>query len=484
MANLTDVQQGWDFAAKLVGADLAGHLGEEYVDAVEAAISHLEDSINNHAYRGQDIAHFQGYVQEAWHAGTFNVDAVASGSDDVARTLDSHGKWSVDITLDSGKEYSAKSFSTGAQSGIAQAAFNSDTGKAGYDSQGRLVPEDHLEAAKIEVHRRARQNILTRPEVAEAYSETESRLTDRISNDEGVESKSATRKQLEEMAKAGKEQKFNAEDASVSADSAIKTEYIIKQALKAGYTSAAITVALQLAPEIYKAIDYLIKRGELDVTQLKKMGEKAFTAGAAGFIRGTVSCSLLIMCEKGVFGKALKGINPTILGSVVAIVMQTVKNSILVAAGKMTSRQMGSAFVDSIIVSGGYIIGAKLGGKLGGIIGQALGWELPVVGYLLGSLIGTAFAIVYNIGKKKLISFCVDTGFTCFGLVEQNYELPEDVLKEMGVTTIPIDRTEISKNEINTVNPLHDIEHTEYETIDITILRRGVIGINKIGYVL
>ena len=480
MAKLTDVQQGWEFAAKLVGSDLAGHLGAEYVDAVEAAISRLEDSINNHAYRGQDVAHFQGYVQEAWHAGTFNIDAVASGSDDVARTLDSHGKWSVDIALDSGKEYSAKSISTGAKSGIAQAAFNPDTGKAGYDSQGRLVPEDHLEAAKAEVHRRAGRNILTRPDVAEAYSETEGQLTDRISNDEGVESKPATRKQLEEMAQAGKEQKFNAEDAGVSSDSAIKTEYLIKQALKAGYTSAAITVALQLAPEIYKAIDYLIRHGELDVTQLKRMGEKAITAGAEGFIRGTVSCSLLIMCEKGVFGEVLKGIDPTILGSVVAIVMQTVKNSILVAAGKMTSRQMGSAFVDSIIVSGGYIIGAKLGG----IIGQALGWELPVVGYLLGSLIGTAFAIVYNIGKKKLISFCVDTGFTCFGLVEQNYELPEDVLKEMGVTTIPIDRTEISKNEISTVNPLQDIERTDYETIDITVLRRGVIGINKVGYVL
>jgi hypothetical protein len=38
-------------------------------------------------------------------------------------------------------------------------------------------------------------------------------------------------------------------------------------------------------------------------------------------------------------------------------------------------------------------------------------------------LIGTSFCVIYNIGKKKLISFCVDTGFTCFGLVEQNYEL-------------------------------------------------------------
>ena len=480
MAKLTDVQQGWEFAASLVGADFAGYLGEEYVDEVETAIKQLEDSINNHPYRGQDVAHFQGYVQEVWHAGTFNVDAVAAGSDDVARTLDSHGKWSVDIALDSGKEYSAKSISTGEKSGIAQATFNSDTGKAGYDGQGRLVPKDHLDAARAETHRRAGMNSLTKPDLAEAYRETEGQLTDRISNDEGVESKTATRKQLEEMAKSGKDQKFKAEDVGLTTDSAINPEYIIKQALKAGYTTAAITVAMQLAPEIYKAIDYLIKHGELNVSQLKKMGEKAITSGAEGFLRGTVSSSLLIMCEKGALGEALKNISPTLLGTVVAIVMQTVKNSILVAAGKMTSKQMGAAFVDTLVVSGGYLIGAKLGG----IIGQVIGCELPVVGYLLGSLIGTAFAVVYNIGKKKLIAFCVDTGFTCFGLVEQNYELPVDVLKDMGVSTIPIERVEISKNEVSTLDTRQDIERTSYETIDITVLRRGVIGINKVGYVL
>lgn len=53
----------------------------------------------------------------------------------------------------------------------------------------------------------------------------------------------------------------------------------------------------------------------------------------------------------------------------------------------------------------------------------------------------SSVAVVYNIGKKKLISLCVEAGFTCFGLVEQDYELPEE------------------------------------------ILRRGIIGVNKIGYV-
>lgn len=126
----------------------------------------------------------------------------------------------------------------------------------------------------------------------------------------------------------------------------------------------------------------------------------------------------------------------------------------------------------------------SIGAHIGGIIGQSLGFELPVVGYLLGSLIGTSFCVLYNIGKKKLISFCVDTGFTCFGLVEQNYELPEEVMNELGVETIPIPRTQIDRVEIPRAHArTTDINKTDYETIDITVLRRGVIGVNRIGYV-
>ena len=100
-------------------------------------------------------------------------------------------------------------------------------------------------------------------------------------------------------------------------------------------------------------------------------------------------------------------------------------------------------------------------------------------------MIGSSFCIVYNIGKQKLISFCVDTGFTCFGLVEQNYELPDEVLKELGVETISIPRTQVERVDIPRTSVLStSVSKSEYETINITSLRRGVIGVNKIGYIL
>ena len=468
MQSKTEMQQGWEFATGIMGADIAAHMGQEYISAVEAAIKQLEENINNHQYRNLGIGKLQGYMLEEWGAGTFNVDAVAADLADRASVLHSTLKDSVDIQLDSGEAYSAKSYVTAEKTAKAQARFSPESGHASYHDQGRLVPSDQLSDAKAAAHRGVLRNQQIRSGVSDAYAETESRLTDTIKNEEGVSSKSASRKELEDIARESKEQKFKAEDHGLTAGSA-------------GYTTAAITVAFQLAPEIYKAIDFLIKHGEIDIQQIKRMGTKGISTGAEGFLRGSISSSLLIMCEKGVLGEAFKSINPTVLGTVVALVMQTVKNSILVAAGKMSTQQMGAAFVDTVVVSGGYLLGAHIGG----IIGQALGFELPVVGYLLGSLIGTSFCVIYNIGKKKLISFCVDTGFTCFGLVEQNYELPDEVLHELGVETIPIPRTQIERIDIpRTQTSTASINKTEYETIEISVLRRGVIGVNKIGYTM
>lgn len=481
MQSKTEMQQGWEFAAGIMGSDMAARMGQEYISAVEAAIKQLEDSINEHSYRNIGIEQLQGYLFEEWGSGTFNVDAVAAESADWATVLHSHLKDSVDIQLRSGRTYSAKSYVTAEKTAKAQARLDPESGRANYHGQGRLVPSDQLADAKVAAHREALRNLSTRPGVSEVYAETESELIDTIKNDEGVSSKSISREELEDISCESKDQSFQAEDHGVTTSSAIKTKYLLQQALKAGYTTMAITVALQLAPEIYKSIDFLIKHGEIDIQQVKRMGTKAITAGAEGFLRGSISSSLLIMCEKGALGAAFRGLDPTALGMVVALVMQTVKNSVLVAAGKMSEQQMGKAFVDTVVISGGYLLGTHIGG----IIGQTLGFHLPVVGYLLGSLLGTSFCVIYNIGKKKMISFCVDTGFTCFGLVEQNYELPTEVLNELGVETVPIPRAQVERIDVLKSEPIGVvIDKAEYETIDITVLRRGVIGVNKIGYIL
>lgn len=269
MQQRSEMQQGWDFATQIMGADLAAHMGMEYVSAVDAAIKQLEENINNHNYRNLGIKQLQGFMLEEWSAGTFNVDAIAADSTYRAEVLHSTEKDSVDVLMKQGGKavgaYSAKSYADGAKSAIEQARMNPETRQASYQGQGRLVPTDQLSDAKAEASRRALRNQSIRPDVSKAYSETEEKLTDTITAKDGTKSRTATRKELEEIARESKKQDFKASEHGVTAESAIRTEYLLKQALKAGYTAAAVTVAVQLAPEIYKAVDYLIKHGELDI---------------------------------------------------------------------------------------------------------------------------------------------------------------------------------------------------------------------------
>ncbi len=479
-SDMSDIQRGWDFAANLVGSDNSAKVGSTYVSDVVKAIEQIEDNINNHPYRGQDIAHLKGYIAEEWHAGTFNVDAVASGSADRATVLHSNAAGSVDIQLDSGECYSSKVYSDGVQSARAQAKVAPESGKAAYPGQNRLITQDQMNDAKAEAHRQAMRNEPIRSNVAEAYSETERKLTDRVESKEGVSSLARNRADFEHMAKDAKGQNFDASEHEVTIDSVISTKYMLRQATRAGFTAAAITLVMQMAPEIYKAIDYLVKNGEIDVQQIKRSGMKSISAGAEGFLRGSVACTVQIMCAEGLLGEGLKAVDPSIVGAIVAVVMGTIKNSILVAAGKMTPSQMGSELRDSLVVTSGFLIGLKIGD----LIRRALGIKLSIFGYLLGTLIGCAFAVVYKIGKKEFISFCADTGFTYFGLVEQNYEIPDELMQEIGIDILPVPRTQVTRTEIMRANVAFSVEHVHYETIDITVLRRGVIGLNRIGYVM
>lgn len=474
-----EMQQGWTFAAQSSGTAGSAQAGAEYLAAVEDAIKQLEDSINHHPYRNLPVDSFQGYVFEEYSAGTFNVDAVAAGSKDRAVVQHSLDKGSVDVKLDSGKEYSMKSYGTGAKSATQQAVYNTDTKQPLYKNQERMVPSDQLEEAKMAANKQTMRNLERRPDVSESYRETRDKLTDTIENDEGIKSKPVTRKELDTIAKEGKKQEFKAEDHDLTPETVIKTKYLLEQAGKAGLTAAAITMALQLAPEIIKAIDYLVHTGEIKPDQLLTAGGKAITASGESFLRGSIAFTLTVAIKEGKLG-AIQNLNPSLIGLLVTITLQTIKDSIMVAFGKMEPRELGASLVRTTIIAGGTALGMAAVAKIGAAIGQTI---CPVVGFIIGTLVGCTVSVLYNCGKKQLISFCIDSGFTCFGLVEQNYTIPEEVLHELGIETISIPRIEVSKTQVESVSYTIDPEQTQYEKVEYTMLKRGIIGINKIGYI-
>ena len=81
------------------------------------------------------------------------------------------------------------------------------------------------------------------------------------------------------------------------------------------------------------------------------------------------------------------------------------------------------------------------------------------------------------------MSYCVDSGFTFFGLVEQDYTLSDEVLKEIGVDVFEYKKFEPKHIEQRKSEP-KQFSPKEFTTknIDVQFLRRGVIGISRIGY--
>ena len=514
---------GWDFTAKSFGANSAAEAGDAFVASVQEELMKLEQELNAESFARKNMgtAQLAGNLAEIFHAGTFNVNAALNESTNRAERLGENGFASDDIRLSSGEAYSSKYIKTAKASADAQKtnvleyyykdylqraknnktkepdSFEEFCKKRGYDpddewilrqsiyrGQGKIIPSDQLEAAKkylqelCEIEKgKEGQN---RQALYQSYLETLNSITDRIRDADGIESVPLSKEEAELLAKMGQDNTIDLSQFGLSIDQLITNEYILKQALKAGYTSAITTLVLQLAPEVYKAIDYLIKNGEIDKAQLKQVGLTALTASAEGFIRGSISSALTISYMAGRLSPFLHGIKesaiPSVIGGVTVIVLETVKDSARVVQGKMTLDQVGERLLRNIMVT--------FAGVAAGSVMQTLLAGVPTLGYMLGSFVGSAVAgLVFETSEKVLLSICINTGFTFFGLVKQDYSLPADIISEMGLDSFELDSFKPDCLSLDSfeLDSFH-LDTFEPETIDVIMLERGIVSVRTVGY--
>ena len=348
-----------------------------------------------------------------------------------------------------------------------------------YCGQVRVIPADQLKEACAWLRQKIATESTIRPEQMERYQDTLRMLSDRLRDSQGTESIPLTEADAKALAVLAKEGDISTEKLKllgVSADEVIHFEYLAKQAFKSGLTAATISVVLNVAPEIYKAIDHLIKSGELDEKQFQRIGFAALQGGSEGFVRGSVSAAITIACKSGMLGEALKGISPSIVGMATVLAMDTMKNAFKVAAGKMTRSDLAQEMLKELMISSVALAG-------GTVVQSFIG--IPVVGFMIGSFIGSAIgSFAYNCGYSAVMSFCIDTGFTMFGLVKQDYTLPEDVLEYIGIDVFQYEKFLPKQFQKENFAPLNFNQRKfEADTLGIHILRRGVIGVSEIGYV-
>ena len=346
-----------------------------------------------------------------------------------------------------------------------------------YGQQYRLVPSDQIDKIKELLQKKIDTESARRPELAKRYQDTLDKITDRVKDSEGNESIPLSNNEAKEIADLAKEGGFDPADYGITTEELVKYEYVLKQAFQAGLSAATISLVLKVAPEIIKAIQYLIKNGELDEKQFQKIGFAALTGASEGFIRGSVSAAITTACKAGLWGEAMKSVNPSVVGVITVITMDTMKNAFAVATGKKTRRELADELVKEMFVSASSLL-------VGGLV-QGIMIEMPLLGFMLGSFVGSVVgSFAYSVGYNAVLSFCVDTGFTMFKLVDQNYTLPEETLKQIGIDVFSYDKFDYQGFEHDKFQAdKFEQDEFDYGTIDVVFLRRGVIGVRQIGYV-
>lgn len=504
---MTAFEEGYAFFQKQTGAQIAGFESSEYVGQVNEEIDKLLADLNAFNSFKTEPDMLKGDIAEFWHSDTFNIHAAAQGTANRTFVDRSHDFASADISSNFGKAFGLKYYKDGAASAQQQAksvferyheyraAGGKDTldlflEKRGYSDdsvlhdpvysgQVRVIPKDQLESACEWLRRKIATESGSRPEQVARYQDTLNMLTDRLKDGQGTESIPLSESEAKALAVLAKKGDITAErlkELGVSADQVICFEYLAQQAFNAGLTSATISLVLSVAPEIYKAIDHLIKQGEINEKQFQSIGFAAVKGAGEGFVRGTVSAAITVACKSGMLGEAATVISPSVVGMATVLAMDTMKNAFKVATGKMMRTELVTELIRELIVSSSALAF--------GAIGQAV-IDIPVAGFMIGSFIGSAIgSFAYSFGCDAALSFCIDTGFTMFGIVKQDYSLPEDVFEAIGMEVFQYEKFSPKQfqNQKFTYNGFKQRDF-EASTWGIHILRRGVIGVAEIGYI-
>lgn len=510
---MDEFERGYDLVVNHGGDLYAAEVGADYVHGVKAAIDELYRRMNAYDYyKATKPAQesLKGFIAEEFAAGTANVDAAVKGVGERFKVLQSHELGSVDVASTVGPgAFQLKIYenpyqtvralgttlfdryhSTSAAATMGFDEWAASVGRPGarpsdllYEGQFGLVASDKLDACKEEAFKLlARSRALGKEGEVARWQKVSDALTDRVSDERGVESRPITVAEARQKAidvSSGKA--LDPADDHMTVADVIQLQDVLKQSLKAGATAAAFSAALKVAPEIYRAIDALIREGELDEGSIQALGAATLDGGATGFVSGTATAAITAMACKGAFGSAImraasRAVGPTVIGTLVVMTLETCKDAFLMARGQKTQRDFANdvtqgAFMSAITLAGAGIASVVTGGA-----------ALPV---LIGSVVGSAVGgIAFSPVKSCILRIASESGFSFFGLVQQDYELPEATLRELGIKGASFRTVEVATASPDAPSVLDArVKLANAHTIGFSCNERGLIGVSKIGYI-
>lgn len=470
----------------------------QYAKNIQNEIDRTIEKMIEIGKTNKGIHFIKGDIAEPWHSGTHNIDAVVKGVKSRTVVNRSQEFASADVTSNSGVEYGLKFNKDAISSAKSQAesfferyrknykseqSFENFLKEKGYSEsdvlmhdsiyqdQVRIIPKDQLEEAISFLKRKIYEESYKRPELVKKYEETLSYISDRIKSSDGSESIPLTEQEALKIAKEIQKDMFNPELHGLTSENFIQWSDIVRESSEAALNAALITAILKAAPQIKNLIANFLQEGEINPEDLKNVGLLALAGAGEGYLRGGIAAIITASCKSGLVGTSLKSVNPMIIAGATVIAMNAMHNAIGVYKGKMSEAEFAEACLrDSFVISFA-LFGASIG--QGAI-------PIPILGAIIGNVIGSICAtIVYEGMKNIFFSFFIKSGVSFWKIVQQDYTLPAEVLKQTGIDLIKLDTIDLELINLDTI----ELDTIELDTFDIVPLKRGLIKFNKIGYV-
>lgn len=455
-------------AYKKTTESFGGFLGNletnQYIKNVQHEIDNTVEKMIEIGKTNKDIHYIKGDIAEPWHAGTTKIYAVTKGVNDI-ETFVPRNNSPIDIIAISPTEFlkaQLKYYRT--QEATAKAISNPK-----YAGLIKIVPSDQLEGIKEVAHQLYLKNLSNRPELAKHYLDTYKNATDILKIGE-AKSTPLTEKEALRIAKEIQKDKFNPELHGLTSENFIQWSDIVRESGEAALNAALITAILKATPHIKNLIFNFLQEGEVNPEDLKDVGLSVLTGAGEGYLRGGIAAIITASCKSGLVGTSLKSINPMKIAGATVIAINAVHNAIGVYKGKMSEAEFAEACLrDSFVIS--FAI-------FGATIGQSA-IPIPILGAIIGNVIGSICAtIVYEGMKNIFFSFFIKSSVSFWKIVQQDYTLPEEVLKQSGIDLINLDTINLDLINLDTI----ELDTIELDTFDIVPLKRGLIKINTIGY--
>ena len=439
-----------------------------YVNDVESAIDSALFALRKESERRQNVAvdYVKGNLAEVWHAETLKISAVAKGNDQIwaAATHDNRPGQDIAYGNSSTTEYAElKYYKTGEDTA-------KQLGSPNYFDSQKIAPADQLSEVISESQKQAVRNQDTRPEVARAYQDTADNASDRIEID-GIASKPLSESDAKKIAADLKRDgEFDPDSFGLKTESFIEWSDIFRESGSAAINAAAISAALTAAPHVYHILSRYMKSGQFDTQSVREGVNQVFSNATAAGLRGGLAAVIAGSCKSGLMGSTLKGISPSSLGIATTMALNSIENSWLYSKGLISGKELAFKLARDAV--------ALMMSNAGTIIGQMV-IPFPLLGALIGNLVGSTLGgagVAY--ANTKVLGICVESGWTFWGLVDQSYVVPEDVLRIAGFDLF----SPLNFQSDEFIVDRFDLQRFQSEKVEFTFLRRGVVAFNTVGY--